>query len=355
MVMAVKLAHHSSECLLAIVGYEGGFTALHALSPSSENSAVPQLARLMYLSQPHSQPVLSLDASPDGAMYFTSSADAVIAAHRVPELILDVDDSPSQVVVDKSEGNIDEATVAETNTSTEKSPREISVDATPVLPSQVDSPNIVESFNNDSNSLTFSKQQVPSSTSTPSELSFTREATPNTKVTSSPNPPKPSGLSSLLSSTPSPVKAKPKPPSALNSVVQPPHKSIQTKHAGQQSLQVRSDGRLLVTAGWDSRVRIYSAKTLKELAVLKWHNEGVYATAFGEILDHASFTSLDPASEDGREVPQDQSVVPAKEHGAQQRVSGLTKLQQQREWQVQMKHWVVAGAKDGKVSLWEVY
>jgi WD40 repeat protein len=347
--MAVKLAHHSSGYLLAIVGYEGGFTTLHALSPSSGDSAVPQLARLMYLSQPHSQPVLSLDASPDGTMYFTSSADAVIAAHRVPELILDVDDSPSQVVVEKSEGNIDEATVAETNTSNEKSPREISVDATPVLPSQVDSPNTDESFNKDSNSLTFSKQQVPS------ELSFTREATPNTKVTSSPNPSKPSGLSSLLSFAPSPVKAKPKPPSALNSVVQPPHKSIQTKHAGQQSLQVRSDGCLLVTAGWDSRVRIYSAKTLKELAVLKWHNEGVYATAFGKILDHASFTPLDPTSEDGREVSQDLSVVPAKEHGAQQRVSGLTKLQQQREWQTQMKHWVVAGAKDGKVSLWEIY
>ena len=37
------------------------------------------------------------------------------------------------------------------------------------------------------------------------------------------------------------------------------------------------------------------------------------------------------------------------------RETGLGKLQRQREEQMQLKHWVVAGAKDGKVSLWEVF
>ncbi|RAK79955.1 WD40 repeat domain-containing protein, partial [Aspergillus fijiensis CBS 313.89] len=56
-----------------------------------------------------------------------------------------------------------------------------------------------------------------------------------------------------------------------------PAKVVKTRHAGQQGLRVRSDGRILATAGWDSRVRVYSCKTLKEVAVLKWHREGCYA------------------------------------------------------------------------------
>ncbi|QIW99373.1 hypothetical protein AMS68_004891 [Peltaster fructicola] len=59
--------------------------------------------------------------------------------------------------------------------------------------------------------------------------------------------------------------------------------TIRTKHAGQQSLQVRSDEKILATAGWDGRVRVYSTRTMKELAVLKWHKEGCYAVAFAEL------------------------------------------------------------------------
>src|SRR5688572_29119563 len=98
MVMAVKLAHHRpSNYLILIAGYEGGFTAVHLLAPHSHNSlpgnrqAVPQLAQTIYISQPHAQPLLSLDASPDATIFFTSSADSVITAHRVPELPLNID------------------------------------------------------------------------------------------------------------------------------------------------------------------------------------------------------------------------------------------------------------------------
>ena len=62
-------------------------------------------------------------------------------------------------------------------------------------------------------------------------------------------------------------------------------KTIQTKHAGQQSLSVRSDAKIFATAGWDGRARVYSTKSMKELAVLKWHKEGCYALAFAEIHD----------------------------------------------------------------------
>jgi WD40 repeat protein len=133
------------------------------------------------------------------------------------------------------------------------------------------------------------------------------------------------------------------PPTALLAVtLQPPHKTINTKHAGQQSLRVRSDGRILVTGGWDSRIRIYSTKTLKEVAVMKWHKQGVYAVDFAEILEPGSLRRRDEAANEA-----EGEVVRGK--------TGLGRLQRQREEQLQLKHWVVAGAKDGKVSLWEVF
>jgi WD40 repeat protein len=48
-----------------------------------------------------------------------------------------------------------------------------------------------------------------------------------------------------------------------------PIKTTETKHSGQQSLHVRSDDKIFATAGWDGCVRVYSAKTLRELAVLQ--------------------------------------------------------------------------------------
>ncbi|RMZ76865.1 hypothetical protein DV738_g4690, partial [Chaetothyriales sp. CBS 135597] len=60
-------------------------------------------------------------------------------------------------------------------------------------------------------------------------------------------------------------------------------KTINTKHAGQQGLSVRSDGKIFATAGWDARARVYSCKTLKELAVLKWHKDGCSSTAFATV------------------------------------------------------------------------
>jgi hypothetical protein len=35
--------------------------------------------------------------------------------------------------------------------------------------------------------------------------------------------------------------------------------------------------------------------------------------------------------------------------------TGLGKVQRRREVKGQLGHWVVAGAKDGKVSLWEIF
>jgi len=257
MVMAVRFVRNrATQRLLLLAGYEGGVTAAFKLTEEHPDTSV-ETAQLVYLSQPHSQPILSLDASPEGDFYFTSSADAIVAKHQIPEL--------------------------------------------PSIPGKEDNDPPVPS------SDLFTKQTVDQASS--------KKATP-------------SGLSSLLSSAAPLPKFKPAPPVQKVVSLQAPYKTTDTKHAGQQSLRVRSDGRLLITGGWDSRIRIYSTKTLKEVAVLKWHKEGVYSTAFGEILTQDEIGRGDGAT---------------------------NKRQRDREEQSKLKHWVAAGAKDGKVSLWEVF
>ena len=106
-------------------------------------------------------------------------------------------------------------------------------------------------------------------------------------------------------------------------------KEVQTKHSGQQGLRARNDGKIFATAGWDNRVRVYSAKTLEEVAVLKWHREGCYA------LD---FARLQTASEDlSGNILTHQTVAQA------------------REARTKETHWLAAGSKDGKISLWDIY
>ena len=113
-------------------------------------------------------------------------------------------------------------------------------------------------------------------------------------------------------------------------------KTAQTRHAGQQSLTVRSDEKIYATAGWDGRARVYSAKTMKELAVLKWHKEGCYALAFADISESNSSNG---------KTTSDSGTIVARE---------LT-VSEQRTAKAKSTHWLAAGSKDGKVSLWDIY
>lgn len=330
--MALKLVHHhSSNNILVLAGYEGGFTAVHLLPPKEEGArqSTFELAQTIYLSQPHTQPVLSVDALPDGSAYFTSSADAIVTAHRIPELPShrDVDSEPPQRSTSDEENN--ETPDAEELTAQREA-------ASPTIkPSDATSAPLVSpaaisrSPEDPHEPLSFPKQRP----------SANRKPPPGSAISA-----QTSGISSLLASAPPHSAPTTSFKSPLAVTLQPAHKVFNTKHAGQQSLRVRSDGRLFVTGGWDSRVRIYSTKTLKEVAVLKWHDEGVYAVDFGRVLGEEDLTSY---VEERNTADNGEEVV--------KRETGLAKLQRQREEAVQTKHWVAAGAKDGKVSLWEVF
>lgn len=130
-------------------------------------------------------------------------------------------------------------------------------------------------------------------------------------------------------------------------------KTVNTKHSGQQGLRVRSDGKIFATAGWDSRVRVYSGKTMKELAVLKWHKEGCYAVAFGEVdppdSQSASQTVEAERSNNGMESTQEETS----QEGVRER--SIAAVHQQRFQKIRHTHWLVAGSKDGKISLWDIY
>lgn len=124
---------------------------------------------------------------------------------------------------------------------------------------------------------------------------------------------------------------------------QHPKKVVNTKHAGQQSLCVRSDGALFATAGWDSKIRVYSCKTMKELAVLKWHKEGAYAVTFSNVGPGETQMFMD-SERGGQDGTQSDAVD----------VSRLT-VTDRRSHRAKTAHWVAAGAKDGRVSLWDIY
>jgi ASTRA-associated protein 1 len=71
-----------------------------------------------------------------------------------------------------------------------------------------------------------------------------------------------------------------------------PLKSVNTKHSGQTSLRIRDDGRIIVSAGWDGCGRVYSSTTLRQVAVLKWHNTGLQAAGFSGSIDGKYFVYL---------------------------------------------------------------
>ncbi|KIV93791.1 hypothetical protein PV10_04979 [Exophiala mesophila] len=120
-------------------------------------------------------------------------------------------------------------------------------------------------------------------------------------------------------------------------------KVINTKHAGQQGLSVRSDGKIFATAGWDSRVRVYSSKTMQELAVLKWHKDGCYATAFADV------------GESERTSPSWPGMTESTSRDAARIPSALETIKHDREEKARRTHWLAAGGKDGKISLWDVF
>lgn len=61
--------------------------------------------------------------------------------------------------------------------------------------------------------------------------------------------------------------------------------SVTMVNPGVSQLCIRGDGKLLASAGWDHRVRIFGWKKLRPLAVLQYHTDMVQSVAFSDHQD----------------------------------------------------------------------
>ena len=144
---------------------------------------------------------------------------------------------------------------------------------------------------------------------------------------------------------------------SASEIEQLPMKVVNKKHAGQQGLKMRSDAKIFATAGWDSRNRVYSYKTMKEMAVLKWHKEGCYAIALADVnvsLHSVATTKASPDTSRGEQNPTEEEAESGILAVAEQPRS-LQAIKLQRSQKAQLMHWIAAGSKDGKISLWDIY
>lgn len=134
-----------------------------------------------------------------------------------------------------------------------------------------------------------------------------------------------------------------------------PSKQLNTKHAGQQDIKIRNDGKIFATAGWDGRVRVYSCQALREVAILKWHKQGCYAVAFAKI----NLSSIEMSSEidihnhkNSKLTLKCSNLNDAIESN---QTTPSTVVSDVRIWKAQNTHWIAVGSKDGTISLWDIY
>ncbi|XP_050390593.1 guanine nucleotide-binding protein subunit beta-like protein 1 isoform X2 [Patella vulgata] len=57
-------------------------------------------------------------------------------------------------------------------------------------------------------------------------------------------------------------------------------KTVEVVNEGFNNITIRGDDKLIVTCGWDKSIRLFSLKSLKPLAVLKYHKESVQCCTF---------------------------------------------------------------------------
>ncbi|BGP26949.1 Astra associated protein 1 Asa1 [Rhodotorula toruloides] len=104
-----------------------------------------------------------------------------------------------------------------------------------------------------------------------------------------------------------------------------------TDAPGKSAVAVRSDGKLLATAGWDGELRLYSVKSLQPLAVLSHHRSSLQALDFAPLEPDENCSLAD-----GYENSDDEEEGGRAQGG-------------------RAKAWVATGGQEAKVSLWEVY
>ncbi|KAK9462426.1 WD40 repeat-like protein [Lipomyces oligophaga] len=106
--------------------------------------------------------------------------------------------------------------------------------------------------------------------------------------------------------------------------------SIDTKHAGINSVKIRADQKIFATGSWDGRVRIYLYKSIKLLAAFPaGRQDKIGGLAFGfysPTLSHSQTVQTQ-----------------------------TTTIKEKLVQKIQDSHWLAVGGKDGRIGLWNIY
>ncbi|KAG0216227.1 ASTRA complex subunit [Mortierella sp. NVP41] len=178
---------------------------------------------------------------------------------------------------------------------------------------------------------------------------------------------------------------------------------VALKANGMADGKIRGDQKVIGLAGWDGRIRLFSVKTLKPLAVLKYHREGLYCLGFADIKEqHQQQQENENANErDKKEKEQEEeegekevplsasssdhggAATPAttntadaigehdgdKDGGSREKEDDDNDEESESEsdsdsdledaladrqrWS--KRHWIAVGGKENRISLWEIY
>ena len=82
--------------------------------------------------------------------------------------------------------------------------------------------------------------------------------------------------------------------------------------------------------------------------MLKWHKVGCYATAFARVGEESELAG-------GGDDDDAKAVCEQRSNNSCSCSSIVSAVQQRRDRKAQSTHWLAVGAKDGKVSLWDIY
>lgn len=107
---------------------------------------------------------------------------------------------------------------------------------------------------------------------------------------------------------------------------------------------------------------------MREKAVLKWHKDGIYAVSFGVVSnsdgeevgegdDGSTNINLEKERREGEKGKEKALDDVGIRQVASLGSSGgaLEHIKARRKQKAQMTHWLAAGGKDGKVSLWDIF
>ncbi|KAI8825221.1 WD40-repeat-containing domain protein [Fimicolochytrium jonesii] len=115
---------------------------------------------------------------------------------------------------------------------------------------------------------------------------------------------------------------------------------VQTPSKGNACVAIRRDGRVAVVGGWDNMIRVYGVKSMKQLAVLRAHRGGVQCVAFPRSSGGGEDADADAGADAAANTIKDEGV------SVGLGIGGLPPAP---------ANMFAAGAKDGTVTLWQVY